>query len=37
MTQKYRLDFDILRITLTILVIMGHATYYTHATMFGGG
>jgi fucose 4-O-acetylase-like acetyltransferase len=36
MTQKYRLDFDILRITLTILVIMGHATYYTHATMFGG-
>ena len=37
MTDKpRRYDLDILRIILTILVVIGHASYYTIKTKFGG-
>lgn len=29
-------DLDILRILLTVLVVLGHASYYTINTKFGG-
>ena len=35
MTDR-RYDLDILRILLTILVVLGHASYYTINTKFGG-
>lgn len=31
-----QLNLDILRIALTILVVFGHADYYTVHTAFGG-
>ena len=37
MDSKYRIDFDIMRILLTILVVIGHASYYSHSTIWGGG
>jgi len=36
MDSKYRIDFDIMRILLTILVVIGHASYYSHSTIWGG-
>ena len=36
MTDRRRYDLDILRIILTVLVVIGHASYYTINTKFGG-
>lgn len=35
--NKRRLSLDVLRIILTVLVVIGHGSYYSNHSIFGGG